>query len=129
METLKELWRQHSDPSLKDKMDLRGWNLLHVAAGAGNFDAVQYLLEQGVDLKATSKATSRSVPPTLRNKSVTPSEVARNCGKDAYNKWIEALRAAGREIEVNPEDIDWVTEKVDGLYGGCECCDEWGFSS
>jgi ankyrin repeat protein len=129
METLKELWRQHDDPSLKDKNDLRGWNLLHVAAGAGNFDAVPYLLEQGVDLKATSKATSRFVPPALRNKCVTPSEVARNCGESAYNRWVEALRAAGRTLEAYPEDIDWATENVDGLYGGCECCEDWGFTS
>ncbi|KAH7068628.1 ankyrin repeat-containing domain protein [Paraphoma chrysanthemicola] len=129
METMKELWQQRNDPSLKDRIDLRGWNLLQVAAGAGNFEAVTYLLEQGVDLEGTSRSTSRSVPPALRNKCVTPSEVARNCGESAYNKWAEALAAAGRRLEVLPEDIDWATENVDGLYGGCECCEEWGFRS
>ncbi|KAJ4305582.1 hypothetical protein N0V90_001113 [Kalmusia sp. IMI 367209] len=76
MGTLEELRRLYDDPSLKDRMDIRGWNFLHVAAGAGNSEAIPFLLEKGVDLKATSKARSRSIPPALRNKSVTPSEVA-----------------------------------------------------
>ncbi|OAL47298.1 ankyrin [Pyrenochaeta sp. DS3sAY3a] len=127
METLKELWTQHDDVGLKDKTDLRGWNLLHVAAGAGNFEAVPYLLEQGVNIKGTSKATSRFVPPALRNKAVTPSDIARNCGESAYNKWAEVVRTTSQELDVDTEDIDWTTENVDGVYGGCECCEEWGF--
>lgn len=129
METLKELWNQYSDLDLKDITDLRGWNLLHVAAGAGNFDAVPFLLEHGVDLKVISKPTSRFVPPALRNRSVTPSEVAQNCGQDAYVKRTAAIRAAGHETSVATEDIDWTTETIDEIFGGCDCCSEWGFDS
>ncbi|ORY16252.1 ankyrin repeat-containing domain protein [Clohesyomyces aquaticus] len=129
METLRELWEIYDDIGLKDIVDLRGWNLLHVAAGAGNFETIPYLLKQGVSLKAASKATSRSVPPALRNKSVTPSDVARNCGESAYKKWTESVRAAGEDVEVSPEDIDWTNESVDGVFGGCDCCKEWSFHS
>ncbi|KAF2019501.1 ankyrin [Aaosphaeria arxii CBS 175.79] len=127
MDTLQELWTQHNDPTLKDQQDLRGWNLLHIAAGAGNFEAALFLLQQGVDQRAASRATSRFVPPALRDRCVTPGEVARNCGEDAYKKWTEALSGAGHEVDVRPEDIDWGTEDVDGKLGGCECCENWGF--
>jgi ankyrin repeat protein len=127
LETLQELWLLHCSPNLPQLTDLRGWNLLHVAVGAGNFDAVPFLLEKGVDPNAKSRGTSRFIPPALADKSVTPVDVAINCGIQAYQKWAEALAATDRGKEVQLEYIIWEDMDIDGLYGGCECCQKWGF--
>jgi hypothetical protein len=128
LDTLQELWNSHGDANFKDHQDFRGWNLLHMAAGYGNYDAVPFLIERGVSLEATSKATSRSVPYALRGRCVTPNEVARCCGEEAYGKWAQALRIVGREVDVRPEDIDWSVEGVVESLGCCECCNNWNTS-
>jgi ankyrin repeat protein len=83
MDTLRELWKYDNDPHQRD---FRGWNLLHVAAGYGNFAAVPFLIERGVDLHALSDATARFVPPLLRGKCVAPGDIARGFGQEAYGK-------------------------------------------
>lgn len=125
MHTLRELWDEGDDAQLKEQQDLRGWNLLHVAAGYANFEAVPFLLERGVDLHKVSKATSRFVPMPLRDKCVTPTEVARSCGEKLYAKWVKALRDAGHEVSLEPAEIDWDSEEVTGGLGFCECCESW----
>ncbi|KAF2736145.1 ankyrin [Polyplosphaeria fusca] len=95
LDTLQELWNQHTDADFKNNQDFRGWNMLHMAAGYGKFDAVPFLIQQGVELGAMSKPTSRSVPYSVRGISVTPNELARCFGEDAYRKWAEALRVSG----------------------------------
>lgn len=122
-DTLQALWENDSSPDVQEGRDIRGWNLLHVAAGYGNLEAVPYLLERGVSLDATSTATSRFVPPSLRGKCVTPSEVARNCGEETYLNWTEMLQIAGHAVDVRPEEVNWAFENVDRVFGGCECCD------
>jgi len=124
-ETLQELWNSGDDLDLREQQDVRGWNLLHVAAGCGNFEAIPYLLERGVSLEAISKPASRLVPPPVRGKSVTPAEVARSCGEAAYAKWNEALKAAGPGVEPGRSEIDWKAEATDTRLGECECCDSW----
>jgi ankyrin repeat protein len=84
--TLQELWDDGDELEVKEQQDVRGWNLLHVAAGYGKFEAVPYLLEQCVSLEAISKPASRLVPPSVRGRSVTPAEVARSCGEAAYSQ-------------------------------------------
>lgn len=125
LDTLKELWNGQGNKTNKERQDFRGWNLLHMAAGYGNFDAVPFLIEQGVSLKTMSKATSRSVPWPLRGKAITPNEVARCCGEEAYRKWTEILRAAGCRVDIPPDDVDWEVEEVVETFGCCECCDNW----
>lgn len=70
-------------------------------------------------------ATSRFVPPSLRGKCVTPSEVARNCREETYLKWTEMLQIAGHDVDVPPKDINWTSENADKVFGGCECYDNW----
>jgi hypothetical protein len=120
-----ELWGCYENPSAMT--DLRGWNLLHIAAGAGKFGAIPFLLEQGVDAKAMSKATSRLVPPPLEGRSVTPNVVAKACGEDAYEKWCEVLISNGNMADMAPVDIDWGNGDGEVGYGGCECCEQWCF--
>jgi ankyrin repeat protein len=122
MDTLQELWKYENEPHQRD---FRGWNLLHVAAGYGNFAAVPFLIERGVDLHALSDATARFVPPLLRGKCVAPGDIARGFGQEAYGKWTDAVRAAGRDVEVAPGDMDWDLEEGGGKFGNCECCDGW----
>lgn len=122
METLKELWNHES---VSSQVDFRGWNLLHVAAGYGNFNAVPFLIEKGVDVDALSDATAHFVPPLLRGRCVKPGDIAKACGEEAYVKWTEALKAAGRDVDVVPQDIDWAVEEADARFGECECCDGW----
>ena len=127
LETLEALWEildKEPNADLHESKDLRGWNLLHVAAGYGNYEAVSFLLERGVSLDAVSTATFRSVPPSTRGKCVTPSQVARSCGEESYTKWTEQVSAAGSTVGVRPEDIDWTQEETSEL-GVCECCDNW----
>jgi ankyrin repeat protein len=126
---MRELWLLCDDPDLSNKTDLREWNLLHVAVGAGRFDTIPYLLGQGVDPGAKSRATCRFVPPALTDKSVTPSDVAVNCGPEAFQRWSEALDAVGLTLERQYQDIDWTTKDIEGQFGGCECCQQWAFSS
>jgi ankyrin repeat protein len=66
--TLQELWNDGDELEVKEQQDVRGWNLLHVAVGYGKFEAVPYLLEQGVSLEAISKPASRLVPPSVQKK-------------------------------------------------------------
>jgi ankyrin repeat protein len=125
LETAQELWTCYNDPS--QMKDLRGWNLLHVAAAAGNFEAVPFLLKKGVDLNGVSQATSRFVPASLANLSVKPSYIARNCGEESYGAWCEVLRSEGYEPDVSPSTIDWTQEEYGEKFGGCEYCETWGF--
>jgi hypothetical protein len=121
-DTLQEPLRFENDVH---QVDFRGWNLLHLAAGYGTFDAVPLLIERGVDLHALSDATSKYVPPLLRGKCFSPGDVARNCGREAYAKWVQAVEAAGQAVDVQCGDIDWDVEDKDGRFGKCECCDGW----
>jgi hypothetical protein len=86
---------------------------------------VPYLLERGVSVDAVSTATSRFVPPFLRGKCVTPTEVARNFGEETYLKWTELLQVAGHSVDIRPEEVDWTSENADRVFGVCECCDNW----
>jgi ankyrin repeat protein len=125
LEALEELWPHYEDPSQAE--DLRHWNLLHVAAGAGKLDVVRFLLGKGVDLDAVSQATRKFVPPALSGIAATPSQVARSCGGEFYSTWCESLVSMGREPDVPFTDVDWTLEKHAGNHGGCECCTVWGF--
>lgn len=125
LETIQELWGWYENPS--QVKDLRHWNLLHVAAGAGKLNPVPFLLENNVDLCSLSRATSRFVPPLLVGRQVTPSLVARSCGGHAYGKWCEVLNSKGYGSDISYVDIDWDGEEEAGRYGGCECCESWGF--
>jgi ankyrin repeat protein len=126
-DTMEELWSAYGNPH--QMTDLRGWNLLHVAAGAGNFEVVDYLIQHGVSLDATSNATSRCVPPGLEDRRLTPSDVARVYGEESYRIWSSTLESCGRTANPQFESIDWsITEDEPHIaYGGCECCDDWGF--
>jgi len=86
--------------------DLRSWNLLHVPIGYGNDEAIPYLVSKGVYLGAMSVPTSCRVPPLLRERSVTPEEMARAFGEAAYRRWSEALELAGHASNIRPEEID-----------------------
>lgn len=124
-ETTDELLAQPNVPIATIK-DLRDWTLLHVAVGAGNFDIVPELLKREVDIYALSKATIHHVLAGLLNKCVSPEEVAREFGRDAFSRWTEALHSAGREPEKSIDDIDWTAVTNNNHFGGCECCDGWG---
>jgi hypothetical protein len=128
LETFQELWGSYDGLNPEDEQDIRGWNLLHIAAEYGNFEAVPYLLEQGVKLEALSESASKFVPLAIQGKCVSPTEVARSCGKEAYVQWCSALEMAGREADRSPDEIDWAFEYVGGRLGECECCDHWGSS-
>ncbi|KAF2810704.1 ankyrin [Mytilinidion resinicola] len=116
LETMQELWSCYDNPG--QTRDLREWNLLHVAAGAGRFNVMPFLLKNGVDPQAVSQATSRFVPPSLVDRSVTPSDVAKSCGEDSYRKWTEIPKTTGFKSKVSPIDIDWSLEEMQGRYGG-----------
>jgi hypothetical protein len=125
LDTLQALLDVLSVSDVGDQRDARGWNLLHVAAGYGNIAAIPGLLERGVDIEALSKATSRFVPPAIRDRCVTPAEVARSCGEQTYVHWTAAVEAAGRNVDVRPDAVDWSLEYAGGRLGECECCDTW----
>jgi ankyrin repeat protein len=125
LEIIQDLWPCYKNPS--QVKDLRGWNLLHVAAGAGRFKIMPFLLEKGVDLLSVSHSTSRFVPLALVDLNVTPGDVAKSCGEGSYNKWTEVLRTTSFQSEVIPMEIDWSLEEMQGRHGGCECCETWGF--
>jgi ankyrin repeat protein len=124
-DTLQALCESSNDATMYKDQDLRGWNLLHVAVGYSNFEAVPYLIQHGVDLRAMSAPTSCWVPPLIGERSVTPGEIARSFGEAAYQRWTEALESAGSTIDVRPEEIDWTVEETEELFGECECCDNW----
>ncbi|KAH7064294.1 ankyrin repeat-containing domain protein [Paraphoma chrysanthemicola] len=125
VDAMQELWGCYENPSAMT--DLRGWNLLHIAAGAGRFGAIPFLLDHGVDVKAGSKATSRHVPPPLEGRSVTPSVVAKACGEGAYEQWCEVLSSNGHMADTLPVNIEWGNGYSKARYGGCECCEGWCF--
>lgn len=124
-ETLKELCGSETGHLMAEERDLRGWSLLHIAVAYGGFKTIPYLLEIGVDLQAASDATMCHVPQLVKGKSVTPGQLARTFGEAAYRKWSESLEAAGRTVDVRPEEIDWAQEETLDLFGKCECCDNW----
>lgn len=124
LETLLEIIK--IDPPDKREADLRGWTLLHVAIGAGSFDVIPELLRRGCDPEALSNATSHSVPEVFIDTAITPGDIARACGKEAYSKWREFLIDAGHAAGQEPNSIDWNVESVSTLqFGGCECCEQW----
>jgi hypothetical protein len=125
MDTLRELWDSCEDIQPESSRDARGWNLLHIAAGYGNFEAIPYLLKRGVNLHERSIATTSLVPSAIRGQCVTPSEVARSCGMEAYARWIEALDAVGAEVDIRHDKVNWMLDYSAGRLGKCECCDVW----
>jgi hypothetical protein len=102
---------------------------LHVAAGTGKLEAIPFLIERVVEIVTRSIATERMAPNMLRGRPVTPEDVARNCGEDAYKKWANAIARCGNGLIVPPGDVDWDLENVDGIFGGCECCKHGVFNS
>jgi hypothetical protein len=82
-----------------------------------------FLLERRVDLHAVSQATSKFVPPSIVGLKVTPSDVAKSCGKESYDKWAEILGTSGFGANAMPLEVDWSSTDIQGRYGGCECCE------
>lgn len=110
---------KHLPPSFPEEKDVRGWTLLHEAASVGSLSMLQILLEHGADPHAKSIATSYVVPRGLENRRLTPADVARNKGDDAYKIYIEALKTAGFEITVSEKfgeddegDVFWPAESI-----------------
>jgi ankyrin repeat protein len=96
---------KYLQPSFVEEKDVRGWTLLHEAASMGSSSMLQLILQYGADPHATSIATSYIIPEGLENRRLTPADVARNKGEDAYKIYIEALNKAGFDITI-PEDDD-----------------------
>ncbi|KAF1977265.1 hypothetical protein BU23DRAFT_662938 [Bimuria novae-zelandiae CBS 107.79] len=99
------------------KGHLRGWNLLHVAVGAGNFEAIPFFVQHSVGPEAKSNATSRAVLRLLEHERVTPSQVARIYGEESYRVWCEAMRSCGRAADPSFDDVEWSTEDEDSHIG------------
>ncbi|KAF2448525.1 ankyrin [Karstenula rhodostoma CBS 690.94] len=56
IETLQALCNPRIERGICEEQDLRGWDLLHIAVGYVNLEAVPYLLEKGVDPEAQAHA-------------------------------------------------------------------------
>lgn len=123
--TLHALCDRTADRDVCEEQDIRRWNLLHIAVGYGNLEAIPYLLKKGVDPDAKSTCTSSHVPLMVRERSVTPGEMARVFGETTYREWINALDAEGCTNIGRAEQIDWVMEGTNETFGECKCCDSW----
>ena len=116
---------KHLPSSFIDQQDIRGWTLLHEAAGMGSSEMLGLVLNYGANPHAVSFKTADVVPCGLENKAVTPGDVAKHEGEETYLAYVEGLKLAGFDIALvqelegdtqsSTEDIFWPAESE----GGC----------
>ena len=99
---------------------IRGWTLLHEAAGIGNSEILDLVLQYGANPHAVSLKIADAVPCGLENKAVTPGDVAKHEGEDTYLAYVKGLKLAGLDVALvqeseedtpsSTEDIFWPAE-------------------
>ena len=88
----------NSSPHLDiNSSDARGWTPLHVAAAIGVTNILASLLEFGADPYRLTKPTLYNVPEALKEKILTPLDIAKEFGQEQYDVCLKALQAAGFE--------------------------------
>jgi ankyrin repeat protein len=107
---------KHLQPSFIDEQDIRGWALLHEAASMGSSKMLGIVLKHNADPHVMSRNTAYMVPSGLENRHVTPADVARREGEDAYLTYIQALKLAGFDVTVMQE----LEDGIDNIFWPAE---------
>lgn len=135
VETFLEL-AKYLQPNFINNKDVRGWTLLHEAASMGSSTMLDLILQHGADPHIVSTATSCIVPEGLENLAVTPADVAKNEGEEAYMTYVNALNKAGFDItiqeepEEDEEDVFWLADSGESerTFGDTQKSN-WGFQA
>ena len=100
-----EILLKHSSPEAHLHTDVRGWTLLHIAAATGKSNFVELLLKHGSDENALSLACdSVYVPENMRNRRLTPVEVARYSDPPALESYTIGLDRFKRSVSIHRHD-------------------------
>lgn len=102
--TFTELIKCHTTDLLV-MTDVRKWTLLHVAVNAKRFEIMRVLISLGADPHAQSLATEFLVPENMKGLALTPGDISKLQGCDAFAAYIKALRGGGHELEVRSNDL------------------------
>jgi len=101
----------YSTRSFVQSTDVRGWTMLHIAAGLGNSELIVLLIIHGADPHALScpiaEQSNELVPENMRGSQLTPTDVAKYSGAETFSTYVYGLRSAGIDISSDPEDIFW----------------------
>lgn len=116
VDTFEELLR-HLEKSTVNQRDKRGWTILHDAAEVGNSTILELLLRNAADPHVVSFDLSTGVPKDLKNRILTPGEIARQKGERFYQAYANALRKVDFDISIvqeleesGSEDMFWPAE-------------------
>ena len=116
---------KHLNPAFINEQDIRGWTLLHEAAEMGSSRMLDLILKHGGDPHVLSFKTGHAVPDGLENKRLTPGDLARNEGEDAYRTYVEALKSAGYDVSVVKEVEEECSSDAEDIFWSAESKGEW----
>ncbi|KAF4638013.1 hypothetical protein G7Y89_g57 [Cudoniella acicularis] len=102
--TFTELMKHH--PDFLTLKDVREWTLLHVAVNAKQVEIARTLVSLGADPHSLSLATDFFIPADLKGVSVTPGDIAKLRGPEVFAAYVEALKFAGQQVELNTTEMD-----------------------